>query len=160
MVDESLNNNKSSSPNTSASGSPLRRTSTINTPIPIPVPIPISSDEPTATLNRRRSNRWSTDGNPSAGSRRRSSNFSEYSLNEFNKNLRDSTDDILLPKPGDMKEGHNHDSSHWDSAPLAFALLPAIGGLFFTNGSSVITDVMLLGFAAILLNWSVRVPCK
>lgn len=59
-----------------------------------------------------------------------------------------------------MKEDHGHDSSHWDSAPLAFALLPAIGGLFFTNGNSVITDIMLLGFAAILLNWSVRVPCK
>jgi hypothetical protein len=54
----------------------------------------------------------------------------------------------------------SHESSHWDSAPLAFALLPALGGLFFTNGSSVITDVMLLGFAAILLNWSVRIPCK
>jgi len=52
----------------------------------------------------------------------------------------------------------SHESSHWDSAPLAFALLPALGGLFFTNGSSVITDVMLLGFAAILLNWSVRIP--
>lgn len=28
----------------------------------------------------------------------------------------------------------------------------------FTNGSSVITDVMLLGLAAIFLNWSVRLP--
>ncbi|KAB8302204.1 hypothetical protein EYC80_005649 [Monilinia laxa] len=137
----------SANANASTSTSPLRKTSTF-----------ISGDEPTATLNRRRSNRWSTDGIPSAESRRRSSNFSEYSLTELNKNLRDSTDDILFPKPSDMKEEHNHDSSHWDSAPLAFALLPAVGGLFFTNGSSVITDIMLLGFAAILLNWSVRVP--
>ncbi|CAD6447596.1 4225a7fd-1cb3-4e22-817d-0b2e8e4be9a9 [Sclerotinia trifoliorum] len=159
MVEENLNNNnndinniRSSSPssanantNTNTNTSPRRKNSTI------------PEHEPTATLNRRRSNRWSTDGIPS-GNRRRSSTFSEYSLNEFNKSLRDSTDDILFPKPSDMKEENNHDNSPWDSAPLAFALLPAIGGLFFTNGSSVITDIMLLGFAAILLNWSVRVP--
>ncbi|RAL63366.1 hypothetical protein DID88_003789 [Monilinia fructigena] len=153
-ADESIN--KSSSPpppppnvsagaSASTSTSPLRRSSTI-----------IPGDEPTATLDRRRSNRWSTDGIPSAESRRRSSNFSEYSLTELNKNLRDSTDNILFPKPSDMKEEHNHDSSHWDSAPLAFALLPAIGGLFFTNGSSVMTDIMLLGFAAI----STELVCK
>ncbi|TGO45324.1 hypothetical protein BCON_0402g00050 [Botryotinia convoluta] len=141
-----INTNRSSSPNPTKSISPTGRASNI------------TGDEPTATLNRRRTNRWSTDGIPSGGSRRRSSNFSEYSLNEFNKSLRDSTDDIFFPKPSDMKEEHSHDSSHWDSAPLAFALLPAIGGLFFTNGNSVITDIMLLGFAAILLNWSVRVP--
>jgi hypothetical protein len=41
---------------------------------------------------------------------------------------------------------------------LAFALLPALGGMFFKNGSSVITDIMLLGLAAIFLNWSVRLP--
>ncbi|APA10141.1 hypothetical protein sscle_06g049110 [Sclerotinia sclerotiorum 1980 UF-70] len=161
MVEENLNNNnninnvtntRSTSPNaTNAANantntSPRRKTSTI------------PEDEPTATLNRRRSNRPSTDGIPSSGNRRRSSTFSEYSLNEFNKSLRDSTDDILFPKPCDMKDESNHDNSPWDSAPLAFALLPAIGGLFFTNGSSVITDIMLLGFAAILLNWSVRVP--
>ncbi|CCD34276.1 hypothetical protein BofuT4_P103700.1 [Botrytis cinerea T4] len=141
-----INTDRSSSPNPAKSISPAGR------------PSKVTGDEPTATLNRRRTNRWSTDGIPPGGSRRRSSNFSEYSLNELNKSLRDSTDDILFPKPSDMKEEHNHDSSHWDSAPLAFALLPAIGGLFFTNGNSVITDVMLLGFAAILLNWSVRVP--
>ncbi|KAI9645819.1 hypothetical protein NHQ30_005254 [Ciborinia camelliae] len=153
MVDETPphndnnNNNNQQSSSPTASASPRRRTSTI------------PGDEATATLNRRRSNRWSTDGIPSSGlSRRRSSNFSEYSLNEFNRSWRDSTDDILRPKPSDVKEEDHHDSSHWDSAPLAFALLPAIGGLFFTNGSSIITDVMLLGFAAILLNWSVRVP--
>lgn len=51
-----------------------------------------------------------------------------------------------------------HESSHWDSAPLAFALLPAVGGMLFTNGSSVVTDIILLGLAAIFLNWSVRLP--
>ncbi|QSZ30547.1 hypothetical protein DSL72_000101 [Monilinia vaccinii-corymbosi] len=150
MVDETANN-KSSSPTASAASAASAGTSPLRTST-------LPTDEPTATLNRRRTNRWSTDGIPSGGNRRRSSNFSEYSLNELNKNLRDSTDDILFPRPSDLKGEDNHDSSHWDSVPLAFALLPAIGGLFFTNGSSVITDVMLLGFAAILLNWSVRVP--
>lgn len=51
-----------------------------------------------------------------------------------------------------------YETSNWDSAPLAFALLPAIGGMLFKNGSSVMTDVMLLALAAIFLNWSVRLP--
>ncbi|KAF4636652.1 hypothetical protein G7Y89_g1431 [Cudoniella acicularis] len=95
---------------------------------------------------------------PSPNVRRRSSNFSDYSLSEARKNFQSSTDDLLLPKPS--VDGHDagHDSSAWHSAPLAFALLPAVGGMLFKNGSSVITDVMLLGLAAIFLNWSVRLP--
>ena len=70
-----------------------------------------------------------------------------------------AVDDLLLPKPSATgRDASTHDSSAWDSAPLAFALLPALGGMLFTNGSSVITDVMLLGLAAIFLNWSVRLP--
>lgn len=56
-----------------------------------------------------------------------------------------------------MTEGHT-ETTGWHSAPLAFALLPALGGLLFQNGSAVVTDVMLLGLAGIFLNWSVRVP--
>ncbi len=48
--------------------------------------------------------------------------------------------------------------SNWASAPLAFALLPAVGGMVFKNGSAVISDILLLGLAAIFLNWSVRLP--
>jgi hypothetical protein len=48
--------------------------------------------------------------------------------------------------------------SLWYSAPLAFAILPAIGGLFFTNGSAYVTDLLLLGFGAMFLNWCVRAP--
>lgn len=89
--------------------------------------------------------------------RRRSSNFSDLSLAEARKAFQESTDDILLPKPSGS--GHEFsDTSAWHSAPLAFALLPAIGGILFKNGSSIITDVMLLGLAAIFLNWSVRLP--
>lgn len=72
------------------------------------------------------------------------------------KTFQSSTDDLLLPKPSGSQE--SHDSSAWHSAPLAFALLPALGGMMFTNGSSVMTDIMLLGLAAVFLNWSVRLP--
>jgi hypothetical protein len=95
---------------------------------------------------------------PTPGIRRRSSNFSDYSLKEARKSFQSSTDDLLLPKPRETGQEPSHDSSAWDSAPLAFALLPAIGGMLFTNGSSIITDIMLLGLAAIFLNWSVRIP--
>jgi hypothetical protein len=30
--------------------------------------------------------------------------------------------------------------------------------MLFQNGSAVVTDIMLLGLAAIFLNWSVRIP--
>ena len=99
---------------------------------------------------------------PTPGIRRRSSNLSEFS-NEARRQILTSTDDLLNPRPGaGGLEGDaaqtQRDATHWDSAPLAFALLPALGGLVFKNGSSVVTDVMLLGLAAIFLNWSVRIP--
>ncbi|KAB5558397.1 hypothetical protein GE09DRAFT_112002 [Coniochaeta sp. 2T2.1] len=84
--------------------------------------------------------------------RRRSSTFSDYSLNEVQRNLRD---DILNPGGAGLEQ---HTSSNWAWLPLAFALLPAVGGLFFKNGSSLVTDVMLLGLAAIFLHWSVTQP--
>jgi hypothetical protein len=91
---------------------------------------------------------------PAEGPRRRSSNFSDYSLNEARRSLHD---DLLNPRP----TGADHESqegSNWSSLPLAFALLPAIGGILFKNGSAVITDVMLLGLASIFLHWSVTQP--
>jgi len=48
--------------------------------------------------------------------------------------------------------------SHWHSAPLVFAILPAIGGLLFQNGSAVVTDILLLGLGSMFLNWCVRSP--
>lgn len=95
---------------------------------------------------------------PTPGVRRRSSNFSDYSLNEARKTFQSSTDDLLFPKPRTPGIQPDNDSSAWHSTPLAFALLPALGGMLFKNGSSVITDIMLLGLAAIFLNWSVRLP--
>ena len=114
-----------------------------------------------AQLRRRPSaSRFSTNNEaPSPGpTRRRSSNFSEYSLNEIRKNFQSSTDDLLLPRPNSQNHDEHPPPSNWHSAPLAFALLPAIGGILFQNGSAVVTDIMLLGLAAIFLNWSVRIP--
>jgi hypothetical protein len=129
----------------------------------------VLTGEESAQLRRRPpTNRFSTTvddgGAPAPGGRRRSSNFSDYSLREARKSFQSSTDDLLLPKAGrgdgmdseGRKEGDG--SSAWHSAPLAFALLPALGGMLFTNGSSVTTDILLLGLAAIFLNWSVRIP--
>lgn len=108
-------------------------------------------------LTRRRVNNAVEDGAPTSfGVRRRSSNLTDFSLDEARKNFRSSTDSILLPTAS-MNQ-HGLEPSHWDSAPLAFALLPAIGGMLFKNGSSIITDITLLGLAAIFLNWSVRLP--
>jgi hypothetical protein len=95
---------------------------------------------------------------PTPGLRRRSSNFSDYSLSEARRSFQSSKDDILFPRPEAMGVQTSQDSTAWHSAPLAFALLPAIAGLLFKNGSSVVTDVTLLSLAAIFLNWSVRLP--
>ncbi|KAJ9612149.1 hypothetical protein H2200_003746 [Cladophialophora chaetospira] len=90
---------------------------------------------------------------------RRRSSFLSDSFSETRKSLRSSTDDILLPRARDDDGFHDHDdSSHWQSLPLGLALLPAVGGLFFKNGSALITDVTLLGLAAIFMNWALRSP--
>ena len=81
---------------------------------------------------------------------RRSSNLSD--------SIKSSTDNFLLPRATSADLETNHEPSHWHSAPLALALLPAVGGLFFENGGAVVTDLTLLGLAAVFLNWSVRLP--
>ncbi|OAP61083.1 hypothetical protein AYL99_03284 [Fonsecaea erecta] len=110
-------------------------------------------------LRQRPLGRASTfaEGNPPLN-RRRSSFLSE-TFSETRKSLRSSTDDILLPRARDDDDFHDHDdNSHWQSLPLGLALLPAVGGMFFKNGSAVITDVTLLGLAAIFMNWALRSP--
>ena len=88
---------------------------------------------------------------------RRSSNLSD-SLDSTRQSLKSSTDDLLLPKAKSLDVLTDHEPSHWHSAPLALALLPAIGGLFFHNGSVIVTDLTLLILAAVFLNWAVRLP--
>ncbi|THC93868.1 hypothetical protein EYZ11_006650 [Aspergillus tanneri] len=84
---------------------------------------------------------------------RRNSTLSD-SVSEARNSIRSSTDDLFFPraaKQGDVDVPN--EESHWHSAPLGLALLPAIAGVFFKNGSAVVTDVTLLVLAAIFLNW-------
>lgn len=80
-------------------------------------------------------------------------------ISETRKSLRSSTDDLLLPRVnGGSQFDHVSEASHWHSIPLGLALLPAVGGLLFQDGSAVVTDITLLALAAIFLNWAVRLP--
>ncbi len=128
----------------SAAGTPLRRSLTV--------------DESSSLRRRGSTKRLSAQDTPTSGLRRRSSTFSDYSIREARKSFQSSTDDLLHPRPNATASESKEENSPWHSLPLAFALLPALGGMIWTNGSSVITDIMLLGLAAIFLNWSVRVP--
>lgn len=90
---------------------------------------------------------------------RRNSTLSD-SVSEARNSIRSSTDNLFLPRVSRRTDVdlHEQEESHWQSAPLGLALLPAIAGVFFKNGSAVVTDVTLLVLAAIFLNWSVRLP--
>lgn len=116
-----------------------------------------ASNSPAPGLRQRSVGRAATftEGAPQVV--RRSSSFVSETLSESRRSLRSSTDDLFLPR---VKSEHqdNLESSHWHSLPLGLALLPAVGGLFFQNGSAFITDISLLGLAALFLNWAVRLP--
>ncbi|KAL1302580.1 hypothetical protein AAFC00_002958 [Neodothiora populina] len=88
--------------------------------------------------------------------RRRSSILSFTSLDETRYSARDYI------RPGLGLDGDDpalhEEASNWHSSPIAFAFLPAVAGLFFTNGSAFVTDILLLALAALFLNWSVRIP--
>ncbi|KAJ5958596.1 uncharacterized protein N7479_005746 [Penicillium vulpinum] len=90
-------------------------------------------------------------------SQRRNSTLSD-SLSEARNSIRSSTDDLFLPRVAKDHAALSTEESNWHSAPLGLALLPAIAGIFFHEGSSFVTDVTLLVLAAIFLNWSVRLP--
>ncbi|EKV12407.1 hypothetical protein PDIG_32860 [Penicillium digitatum PHI26] len=85
-------------------------------------------------------------------SQRRNSTLSD-SLSEARNSIRSSTDDLFLPRVAKYHDEISAEESHWHSAPLGLALLPAIAGVFFHEGSSFVTDVTLLVLAAIFLNW-------
>ncbi|KAL2813809.1 hypothetical protein BDW59DRAFT_27784 [Aspergillus cavernicola] len=89
---------------------------------------------------------------------RRNSTLSD-SVSEARNTIRSSTDELFFPRVATDHDVHARDEeSHWHSAPLGLALLPAIAGIFFQNGSAFVTDVTLLALAAVFLNWSVRLP--
>ncbi|RHZ49252.1 uncharacterized protein CDV56_102930 [Aspergillus thermomutatus] len=98
------------------------------------------------------------EGSSSIQNQRRNSSFSD-SVSEARNSIRSSTDELLFPRV--VQKGYSdlpNEESNWQSAPLGLALLPAIAGVFFKNGSAVVTDITLLILAAIFLNWSVRLP--
>ncbi|EPS42636.1 hypothetical protein H072_3433 [Dactylellina haptotyla CBS 200.50] len=47
---------------------------------------------------------------------------------------------------------------HWNNIPLAMAILPAVSGLFFTNGTHFVADAILLFLAATFLHWLIKFP--
>ncbi|KAJ5360367.1 hypothetical protein N7517_009558 [Penicillium concentricum] len=108
------------------------------------------ADSPTRLSNTRRVRTFEE-------SQRRNSTLSD-SLSEARNSIRSSTDDLFLPRVARGHAALSTEESNWHSAPLGLALLPAIAGIFFHEGSSFVTDVTLLVLAAIFLNWSVRLP--
>lgn len=120
-------------------------------------PSPSLHPPPTTTLRRRGLPRAATFGEGS-WPQRRNSTLSD-SLSEARNSIRSSTGDLFLPRVAKGPErSAATEESHWHSAPLGLALLPAIAGVFFQEGSAFVTDVTLLVLAAIFLNWSVRLP--
>ncbi|ORY09893.1 hypothetical protein BCR34DRAFT_486591 [Clohesyomyces aquaticus] len=88
---------------------------------------------------------------------RRSSVLSDYS--DTRHSFRSSTENLARPGLANMDTLTSSDEpSAWHSIPLAFAILPAVGGLLFQNGGSVVTDVLLLALGSMFLNWCVRSP--
>lgn len=87
--------------------------------------------------------------------RRRSSLQSLYS--DTRQSFRSSTDDLLRPL-GNNDMTTTDETTLWHSAPLAFAIVPAFAGLLFQNGGAVVTDILLLAFGSMFLNWCVRTP--
>lgn len=108
-------------------------------------------------LRNRPLGRAATFAEPAPRFAHRGSSFVSESLSESRRSLRESTDDLFLPR---AKADNNDklETSNWHSVPLALALLPAVGGLLFQGGSAFVTDLTLLGLAAVFLNWALRMP--
>lgn len=116
-----------------------------------------ASDVP-PTLRQRMLNRaatFSDDASRSSLPRRRSSVHSDT-----RPSVRSSTDSLLRPSgsSGNSRFSKNDEPSFWHSAPLAFAIVPAFAGLLFQNGVAVVTDILLLVFGSMFLNWCLRSP--
>ena len=110
----------------------------------------VTADEATHPRRRLPSNTSATAENPFAEARRRSSNFSDLSLNDAQQSVGNNDDGLWNPGAQRVQPG--------TVIPLALALMPALGGILFTNGSAFLTDVILLGLAAVFLHWSVTQP--
>ncbi|KAK4539818.1 hypothetical protein LTR36_010352 [Oleoguttula mirabilis] len=135
---------------------------------PTPPPRPTASSSgitnapPSAAMRHRLLHQQSNRANSSPSRtpptlpRRRSSILSYTSLDGSTHSW---ADDIINPKTGRRNaQNDDHEVTHWHSSPIAFAILPALGGLLFKNGSAVVTDGLLLTLAAVFMNWSIRLP--
>ncbi|TLD23387.1 Long-chain-fatty-acid-CoA ligase 1 [Venturia nashicola] len=70
-----------------------------------------------------------------------------------------STDNMFLPRISeDPLNDPDEPTQQWHSLALAFVALPAFAGLFFDNGSAVMTDILMLGVGCLFLYWSVKWP--
>jgi hypothetical protein len=72
-------------------------------------------------------------------------------------------DSILLDRPATSRQNTTDDEpedtkEQCHSISLIFVALPAFAGLFFENGSAVMTDVLMLGLGCLFLYWSVKWP--
>ncbi|KAK5654160.1 hypothetical protein OQA88_7591 [Cercophora sp. LCS_1] len=153
-VTESTLSPRSNGVSTTKTGRPATVTAVASGSDASPVPAGFHGIRRSATVGEGA--KWrpsSTEFNPRLsfdGERRRSSTLSDYSLSEAKRGL---NEDIL--NPGGGLDTHDH---KWSILPLIFALLPAVGGIFHKNGSSFVTDLMLLGLSGVFLNWSVTQP--
>ncbi|KAF2128355.1 hypothetical protein P153DRAFT_386478 [Dothidotthia symphoricarpi CBS 119687] len=94
---------------------------------------------------------------PSAPSARRSSLLSNFS--DTRHSFRSSTEDLKFRGNNDMDKFTSSDEpTHWSSAPVVFAVLPAVGGLLYQGGGPILTDLLTLLLAGWFLNWCVRSP--
>ena len=82
---------------------------------------------------------------------RRSSNISDSSQRSSARNL-------FTPSSLPRESKSNGEVTHWHSVPLVVAVVPALAGLIFHNGGTIITDLTLLALAAYALNWALRIP--
>ncbi|EME82482.1 uncharacterized protein MYCFIDRAFT_59578 [Pseudocercospora fijiensis CIRAD86] len=112
-----------------------------------------------AAARSRLLQRGSSEGPPSPQPpllpRRRTSILSFSSIEGASRSF---TDDVLDLRTDNGSRKVEDELSTWHSSPLAFAILPAIAGLLFKNGSAFVTDMLILGLAGIFMNWSIRLP--
>ncbi|KAI2613010.1 uncharacterized protein GGS25DRAFT_478120 [Hypoxylon fragiforme] len=154
MVDESHATTSTSIANTTGRASPLAGNA--NAPPGFGLRRAVTVGQPTPVRRRP----TVTTGSPPAENgfpdfRRRSSTYSDFSLGDARKDLEASADDILNPsRYGSQTAG----KSPFAYIPLTLALLPAVAGIFFENGSAFFTDLILLSLAAVFLHWSVTQP--
>lgn len=109
-------------------------------------------------LNRAATFAEGAQSSPSALPARRGSIFSNYS--DTRQSYRSSTDNLLRPSgTNDMERPKTSDEpSYWISLPVVFAIVPAIIGFMFDNGTAIATDFIILALAGWFLHWFVKVP--